>query len=354
MATIYQLKGRDGHLLRVALAGPKLVTGEGERRVIQEFPDEVAAYEHLERTMRLHRRDGYTLVEARETDEEEVLAADPLVGHVEWEPRRRRLHLTFRDREGVDELCAAAVARVAAVEAKTLQILCDLASPGSAFPAALARQPLPALSALIFDTHFQTVCRQYDNTIGDLADILKATPNLERLFATGAIELSALTHPRLRELYLLGDPLPERALAGLGASTLPALGRLALTLATESAPIDPSAAVRAVRSLSAPGLQHIVLEGAQDVVGALRALLAEPRPGSWTRLSINGSILDEDGLLAALSELRPALSGLRALALPLADDLSSEGDAAARRLVPVLRDIDDEEELLTPTAYEGW
>jgi hypothetical protein len=112
--------------------------------------------------------------------------------------------------------------------------------------------------------------------------------------------------------------------------------------------------VRAVRSLSAPGLQHIVLEGAQDVVGALRALLAEPRPGSWTRLSINGSILDEDGLLAALSELRPALSGLRALALPLADDLSSEGDAAARRLVPVLRDIDDEEELLTPTAYEGW
>jgi hypothetical protein len=354
MATIYQLKGRDGHLLRVALAGPKLVTGEGERRVIQEFPDEVAAYEHLERTMRLHRRDGYTLVEARETDEEEVLAADPLVGHVEWEPRRRRLHLTFRDREGVDELCAAAAARIAAVEAKTLQILCDLASPGSAFPAALARQPLPALSALIFDTHFQTVCRQYDNTIGDLADILKATPNLERLFATGAIELRALTHPRLRELYLLGDPLPgarprrPRRLHAAGAGAARAHPRHRVCA------VDPSAAVRAARSLSAPKLQHIVLEGAHDVVGALRALLAEPRPGSWTRLSINGSILDEDGLLAALSELRPALSGLRALALPLADDLSSEGDAAARRLVPVLRDIDDEEELLTPTAYEGW
>jgi len=354
MATIYQLKGRDGHLLRVALAGPKLVTGEGERRVVQEFPDEVAAYEHLERTMRLHRRDGYTLLEAREADEEEVLAADPLAGHVEWEPRRRRLHLTFRDREGHDQLCAAAVARIAAVEAKTLQILCDLASPGPALPAALARQPLPALTALIFDTHFQTVCRQYDNSLGELADVLKATPNLERLFATGAIELSALNHPRLRELYLLGDPLPERALAGLSASSLPALERLALTLATESAPIDPTPAVRALRSLVAPKLQHIVLEGAQDVARALRALLAEPQPPSWARLTIRGSIVDEDGLLAALSELGPALSRLQALALPLADDLSSEGDAAARRLVPVLGDIDDEEDLLTPSAYEGW
>lgn len=355
MATIYQLQGPSGHLLRVALAGPRVITGEGENRIIQEFPSPAAAREHIERAVRLHRREGYALLAVQEATDDEVLRApDPLAERSRWEPGRRRLQVTFNRDEGIAELCDAVVARAIAAEARTLHLVCDPQSPAEALTDALAGRELPALEALILDTHFQTVTRQATNAFGDLAHVLRAMPNLTRLFATGDLVLSPARHDRLRELYLLGDPLDPALLEGLGASHLQALDTLGITLASDEGPADPAPLLRALASLRAPRLRALELQGLQDLAGVLTALAAAPLPPSWRRLVLDGSIRDEDALLRALRATAPRLGALEALGLPLGDDLSADGDEAARAILPILGDREELGTLLLPAVYDAW
>ena len=257
MATVYKLLGPGGHSLQIALAGERVITGEGEGRVVQEFPSPAAAKEHLERALRLHRRAGYGLVAADEVVDEVALAApDPLGARAEWEPRRRRLQVVFDDPEGAPERCAAVAARVRDAGVRTLHLICDPASPGDGLADAAVGRPLAGLEALIFDTHFQTVTRQASHSIGDLGELLgTALPDLSRLFATGDLILSPCRHERLRELYLLGDPLDEAAVEGLGASSLPALEVLGVSLASDPGPVDGGPRLPALRSLRAPRLR---------------------------------------------------------------------------------------------------
>ena len=355
MATVYKLLGPGGHSLQIALAGERVITGEGEDRVVQEFPSAAAAAEHLERTLRLHRRAGYGLVAAEEVEDAVALAApDPLGERAEWEPRRRRLQVVFDDPEGVAARCAAVAARVRDAGVRTLHLVCDPASPGEALADAAVGRPLAGLEALIFDTHFQTVTRQAENSIGDLGELLAALPDLRRLFATGDLILSPCRHERLRELYLLGDPLDEAALEGLGASSLPALEVLGIGLASDAGPVDGGAALRALRSLRAPRLRAIEIDGVADLAGWIAALADAPLPGSWSSLVVSGSAGDEDALVAALTAAAPQLGGLEVLGLPLADELSTEAEAALRRLLPNLRDRDEVSQGLLPGVYSEW
>jgi hypothetical protein len=143
--------------------------------------------------------------------------------------------ITFR--ESVTRAdCDNALDGLDAETPRAVQLVCDLASPGALWATAIADRYFPSVKAFIFDTHFQSAAHQRDNSIGDLAITARALPNVEQLFAAGAITTTPFEHQILRELYLVGDPLPTSCLAGLAASTLPRLERLALSLSAERPP----------------------------------------------------------------------------------------------------------------------
>lgn len=329
-----------------------LITGEGEHAIVQSFDDEAAARSHLDYVLMRRRRDGYTLT-SREVDEAGLDGgtSDQLF---EWEPAHARLKCVFTDEAGVSARCEGLPAAASAREAVCLHFVCDPVSPGRALSSALERRPLPTVRRLIFDTPFQTVTRQRDNSPGRLDLVLTALPALERAFVTGAAELRRVGHSRLRALHLLGDPFPAASLAGLGDSDFPVLEQLVLCLARddEPAPADQVAAV--LHKLRAPGLRWLDVSGADDLVALVDALFARPLPARWSTVSLDGILRDEDDLLTVLADHADALRRLDHLALRLHDDLSEEAADRARELVPNLVDREQLPDLLQPAVYEDW
>ena len=350
MATVHILRGRD--TLRLTLSGPRLITGEGDTAIVQAFASEEAARSHLEMVLQRRKRSGYT-IETQELSEEPALP-DPLVGCVEWDQARRNMRVTFKGPEIPAGRCEQIVARAAENKPLCLHIICDHASPGASLSVALAGVRLPSIRSFIFDTYFQTVTRQANNSPGDLAAVLEAMPELEAAFITGDVLLRPLAHAKLRALFLLADPLALRTLAGLGDSQLPALQTLGLTVcADEEAPADRAIAA-ALLKIGAPRLTRIDLDGVGDVVALLTALAGQALPASWQTLRVDGSISDEDALLAVLGKRKQAFARLTALALPLADEVSQDAAEQGAKVVPALTDCDDLPGLLAPTTYAKW
>jgi len=354
MATVYLLRHKSREAVKLTLSGKLLVTGEGDRRVEQSFPSAAAAVEHLERVLGLRRREGY-VAETTEVAEELVAEApDPLDGVVKHDAASGRATVTFAGTKVPRGLCASIAARLAEVAPPCVQVICDHASPGKDFAAALARTPLPSIVGFVFDTHFQTLTRQRDNALGDLGVVLGALPAVERVFVSGKLALSASTHARLRELYLLGDPLGRDAIESLGRASFPALETLALALCSDGGPGPDSAAAAALRALAAPRLARVHVDAIDDVTAFLRALAREPLPPSWTSLSLGGTVRDEDDLLAALKDLAGVLCPLAVLGLPLSDNVSASAIAEASALLPGLVDEGELPEVLLPSTYDEW
>lgn len=350
MATEYLLT-RGADTLRVVLADSELIVGEGEHAIVQSFDDHAAARAHLDYMISRRRRAGYA------TTSRDIGPLDGAEGGApedQFEFERGRLKVVFTDDAGLQARCEALTAAAGSRQAVCLQLICDLVSPGELLSTALSRRTLPAVRRLIFDTPFQTVTRQRDQSPGDLAAIFAALPNLEDAFLTGDIELRPVTHPRLRALYLLGDPLPPASLAGLRDSHLPALERLALCLSRDDEPASGLAVAASLRALQAPHLTHIDISGADDLVALLEALCAQGIPDHWSTLSLQGIVHDEDALLAALEASVDALAGLDRLALPLSDDLSLGAAERASALIPCIIDREELPDLLLPSVYEDW
>lgn len=349
--------GMGGRDVRIVLAGDSVFTGEGEDIVVQRFDDPRAARQHLDLVLQRHRRQGYAITERR-LDGAELMgvidpsgAADELAGLVEWEADQRRLTITFREPADVRR-CRDLVARAAELSAGWVQVICDPVSPGPALAEALAARPLPELVCFAFDTHFQTLTRQRANDPGDLARLLSGLPGLERLFATGDLDLRPTAHARLAELYLLGDPLRASTLDALGRSRFPALEVLGLCVASDAGPPDARAVAAALRSVHAPALSALEIAGLGDLCAFLDALTAQPLPDAWTSLRVTGSVRDEDELLALLAARAQRLSALQQIGLPL-DELSTGAAEHARRIVPELEDAGELGEYLTPATYRN-
>jgi hypothetical protein len=263
--------------------------------------------------------------------------------------------VTFNEDKVPRGLCAQIVARIAADAPSSVQFLCDPASPGKELAAAMTGKSLPSLTSFIFDTHFQTVARQHTNAFGDLAVVLAALPAVERVFASGKLALSPTSHERLSGLHLLGDPLKREVMEALGGSSFPALETLALSLSSESRPVAERAAPSALRSIKAPRLARVHVEGLSDVTAFLRALTNEPLPPSWSELYLAGFVPDEDKLIALLKERAGVLGSLSALWVPLEDeDAEEDADEEVTSLVPALVDETEFSELLLPVTYEDW
>ncbi len=354
MAKVHVLRGKRGDTLLLTLAGKVLVTGEGPDAVEQTFPSPSAAAEHLERVLGLRRREGYVVAEVREPPAEPASTSDPLASVIAQDPARRRATVTFQGAAVAPGLCARVFERIEKDAPRCVQVICDPASPGPAFAAAFAGRPLPSVEAFVFDTHFQTVTRQRDNACGDLATLLAALPSVTRVFATGKIVLTGTSHERLRELYLLGDPITAAAVHGLEACRFPALETLGLQLYSDAGIGAQGGVAALLPRLAAPLLRAVHVDAISDVTRFLKELTASPLPATWRTLRFRGQIDDEDELLAVLKLRGPRLGTVARLGLPLVDNLSEDAIAAARKLLRCVVDSGEVPEVLSPATYEDW
>lgn len=341
------------------LAGATLSTNG----VVESYASAAEAKRAFDRVVREKTKQGYALgsveivADAPPPDEPEYVhvepapeAAPPSIERDE----RGRVVVSFQGGIPLGETgCRALVGELQQRAPSTLQLVCDYASPGEAWAKALGGSTLPSVKALAFDTHFQTQARQAENSLGDLAATLRAMPALERLFATGALELSPTKHAALRELSLLGEPLAPGVLEALGRSELPSLERLVLSLANDAGPVDGGAAVVALRSLHAPSLRRVHLGGLDDAARALDALAGSDRALAWTELTIEGS-LDEDVAIEVVERHRDRLARFTCVALSIGDYLSSEAEQRLRAACPPLRDVAELDSPTLPDAYLGW
>lgn len=241
--------------------------------------------------------------------------------------------------------CAEVVANIAAEAPAFVQICCDFAWPAIDW---LANQTLPAVRAFVFDTYFQTQTRQSDNVL-DLAEALRACPNVEQVFATGALEMTKTTHDKLRVLHVLGDPLSAAFLAPLGLSKFPALQRLVVSLASDRGPGDQEMALAMLGKLAAPSLRTVYIDSLKSIASFLDAIA--PRAASLKELHLGGDASDEDELVPIIEKHVKHLRHLEVFALSL-DDISEDAGERIRALVPSTCEI--EHDLTIPAAYNDW
>lgn len=351
------LRDRTGEELVLTLHGLFVISGEGSARRVQTLDSASDAKEHFERLVMLRKKKGFVLIRTEEFSADQLSAPDALElqefdGKIEL--AEGRWTLTFRgdvDEKISAELASALVARMVAAAPRCVRIVCDFASPRQAWAQALAGVQLPSLESFILDTHFQSQTRQSANSIGDLAAVLRAGPNLSNLFATGALALSAGTHPSLRALHLLGDPLSRGLLQGLGGSDLPALERLVLSLCSDSGRAEQDALLDALHTLRAPQLRELHLTGLTDVVSFLDRLASRALPPALNVLSVAGAPFELDDLQRVLALRADALRTLSTLGL---ETKNNEDLAAARTHGPSLCDARPWRDTTLPSAYASW
>ena len=349
------LRSRDGAALVVTLCGKVVALGEGSERRGQTLPSEAAAREHYERILMLRRKAGYSVVRTETVAEESVrppggIELEDFDGKIERDGDKWTLTFMGDADEPISQkLAGALVARIGTDAPRRVQLVCDFAAPKRAWERALQGVQLPSVAAFIFDTPFQTQTRQDENSIGDLAAVLRACPNLRDFFATGALSLSPVAHASLRALHLLGNPLTRTLAQGLGGCAFPGLGRLVLSLTADGEAAREASFVAALRTLQAPRLRALHLEGVDDAADTLARLLGQGLPPALKELSLRGPC-DLDALRPVLTQHADALRTLETLGIDTEDDLSEEEQARW----PLVRDADAFHELTLPAVYEGW
>lgn len=359
-ATQTTLRNGRGEELVITLYGKQVLLGTGNERSVQALDSEADAKAHFERIVMLRRKSGFVVLRTEACAAETLRPPDILETHDfdgKIELADGRWTLTFKgeyDEKISKEVAGALVQRLAAAAPRRVQILCDFASPKQAWERALASVQLPSVQSFIFDTYFQTQTRQSTNSIGDLAAVLRACPNLHSLFATGALSLSAVAQPRLRALHLLGDPLSRSVAQGLAGCRFEALERLVLSLCADGGPAKEEAFVDSLRALAAPRLREVYLEGIDDASACLDRLASLGLPPTWKVLSLSGAsrgAYELDALRPVLTQHAGALRSLEALGL----DFSDEDELAeAQRIWSCVRSAEPGYALTLPAAYELW
>jgi hypothetical protein len=356
-ATRYILARGPQDTLVLLHLGKRLVTSQPNDRddgsSLQTFPSVAAASEHLERVLMLRGKDGYVMQATEQVSADTfALAVWDSTSPFRLQRTNGRVVVCFRDRPHNERAWSALFSDLANEAPRSLELRCDPGSPGRQWQKAIVEHQLPSITGFIFDAASQTQTRQGKNSIGDLTATLGALPQVERVFATGALELSAVRHEHLRELHLLGDPLSASMLKQLAGCEFPALERLVLSLASDTGPVNNRGALNAVLGLRAPRLRELHVDSLADVGAALDTLAGADLPALRV-LGLSGR-LDEEELLRCIGARVARLRELEVVALPLGNEVSSTGDEAARALVPGLRDAMEFESLTLPATYADW
>ncbi len=353
-STRYTMKAPPGHVPMVfTLQSNRLLTND----LAQVFGSIGEAQEHLERVMKLRKREGYVVLTTEELTGEET--EDAPVGEDEGftvDPKKNgRWTVAFKKSGDVSAAtCAKVLRRLEKDVPTSVQVLCDPGSPGPAWATAIASHRFPSVTSFVFDTDFQTQTRQGRNTLGSLAATLDAFPKLEQLFATGALELQgAGSHGSLRELYLLGDPMAPGLLKALGSCTFPNLERIVLSLASDAGPASGDLAAAALVGLRAPKLRALHVASVDDVASFVGKIAKAGPPRTWSVLGVSGDVDDEDALVDVVRANAGGLARLKTLGLPLGE-ISTDAGEAIQRLLPGVRDVADEDALTLPAVYKTW
>ncbi len=337
--------------LVIILWGRRIITGE----VVQEFPSGGAAHDHFERVLSIRKKEGYVVTNEEEIDPEAADLASQPKDPVDVVSSVGKWTVTFKGKKDIEQpVCDRLTKRLLDDVPNRVQLICDMASPGAAWEYAILGKSVRSVGAFIFDTHFQTQTRQAANSIGDISASIKAFPNLVHLFATGELDMTPVSHPHLEDLFLLADPMSPTLLKNLGSSEFPNLNRLAISLASDDGPGPDKQAVEGVLALNAPSLTEVHLDSLENIAKALKGLCAKGLPPSWRTLVLGGAIEDEDELLAVLKSCAKHLKKLDVLAMPLADEVSSEADEKARELLANLTDSEEHGTIFLPATYEDW
>lgn len=344
---ILTIPNREVASFIVIQAGNRIVTN----RTVQEFPSVAAATEHLERVISFRKKDGYVLQSTEAVSEDEIVPA-LADDKVEVKKENERIAITFHEDASRDD-CSKLIRQLESDAPRTVQLICDFTCPGVHWEKAIAGRRLCSVTSFIFDTHFQTQTRQRENSLGNIAVSLGSLPAVERVFATGKLSLTACKHEGLRELHLLGDPLSKASLKGLAESEFPQLERLVLSLASDAEPVPCRYAISALLELQAPNLREVHIDSLDNVAATLAMLTKAGPPNSLKLLGLSGYV-DEDSLLATIRAGTSRLRQLQTLALPLGDELSSEGEETARELLANLCDTSEFRRLTLPDAYKDW
>jgi hypothetical protein len=331
----------------------QLVTNEGDKRLVQSFGSEVEAKQHLLRLVELRQKDGYVAVAADEISVEQFQEEQQkIIPGVKLEEDGGKFQVTFTD-DPNEAVCKAILGRVQDAAPRTLQLICDPGIPDSAWATAIRGRKLPGCTSLIFDTPTQTQVRQAGNGIGDLALTLAALPDLERVYAVGALELSPLRCESLRYMALLADPMEPELAVALGGSQLLSLETLILSFACAAGPGPDEIAADSLRLLGAPALKTVHIDGVEEVADFLDALIGQGVPDSWRHLCIGGTCNDDGRLVEVVRSHGDALAKLESLALPV-EELSVEAEESIRAVVAGLVDAADYRSRLSHESYADW
>lgn len=347
MLTLFRVTGSNGVTATYLRDGKRVRSND----VIQEFESEDDAQFALERMTRAGK--GFTVTEERVKRDEAGLAGLPLtdllthgVVHYELSDTDGRAKVRFREWTNDAAAYAPLVDDLSRSKSSCVHLFSEIgASPGDAWTDALGTTDLPFRS-LIFDTYWETLTRQQEHSLGDLALTVARAPSLERLFVSGDVHLSPLEHSSLQELYLLGDPLDASVLKALSRSTLPRLHTLVLCVRQESGDEHDALLAKSLCRLEASALREVYFYGvARPLELAIQLVRGMP---SLRSLGVEGSLYEED--LEALEEDELAsLSGLEVLELDL-DGCELPAPVAAR--LPNVRETDRDRVL--PSTYERW
>lgn len=353
-ATRVLLRSSSGEELDFMLAEKRVALREGGHWQVQALASAEAAKDHFERLVFLRGKQGYLPVETTQVPAEQAEAElerslASFDGTVEL--REGRGIITF---EGSPEhpvppsACASLLKWLAREAPRSVQLVCDFASPKKAWARALKGVTLQSLESFILDTSFQSQTRQYANSVGDLAAVLAACPRLEHLFANGDLALGPARHESLRELYLLGNPLSPALLEGLGRCEFPRLERLALSLASEAQPPPAPLALKALRALRAP-VREVHLDTVEPIEDVLELLASGGLPPSWKVLTLGGDwgYDDEHERVHALLQRHASVLGtLEVLGLP--------AHVMVESAVVRTRPSEEYSDRFSPGAYAAW
>jgi len=260
-ATRVWLKNSSGQESPITLSGTRVIFGEGALRKIQAFPSFPEAKDHFERITFVEQKAGAVLTRKEEVPRDlEAESQEPFPPNGfdgELEVAQGVWKVTFEgDGKVSASVCGALARRIRQDGPRVVQLSCDFGIPGKNWEKAMRQVRLDTVQAFIFDTDFQTQARKSENSIGDLAAVLDACPQLVRLFATGKLALSPVPHRHLRELHLMGCPLPRGVVSALAESELPSLERLVLSLSAESTASAEQVLPHILPALQAPALRR--------------------------------------------------------------------------------------------------
>ncbi|MFK8003116.1 MAG: hypothetical protein AB8H86_26335 [Polyangiales bacterium] len=318
---------------------------------IQEFESEEEASFALERMIRP--AENKTIDKENVSRDEAGLSGLPLTDMFienailyEHSEADGRATVQFRESAKDPARYAPLIASLGQSRATTLLLTCeDHDSPKDAWAAALGGTKLP-FTNLAFDTQWESLSEQQEHSLGDLSLTLASVPKVERMFISGGITTSPLSHANLRELYLLGDPLHASVLDALGRSTLPALQKLVLCVRQEGVAEDDALILKALRGLDAPALSVVCLYGTSEAIKTA-AQLANENP-SVRALAVDGPITD--GQLESLTEAE--LGPLSTLAYLEFAFEGFEPPPVISERVPRLHTLNPNR--ILPTEYQSW